>query len=321
MCNLLIGRQAAALPIAFVLALACSIAAAAEPTDAPIAILVEADTGNVLFERRSAEPFAPGSMSKLMTLAVVFRALKSGKIHRNTGVTVSENAWRKGGAMARGPSMFLPLGGKVSIDDLVRGTAIVSANDAAITLAEGISGSEDAFAKLMNNEAATLGLQQSTFKNATGIYDPQHQMSASDVALLARHVVKEFPDYYAVFAQREFTSNKVLLTNRNPLLGSQLDADGLITGFVEGSGYGMVFSATRNGRRVIGMVMGLKSREERAYEARRLLAYGFGDVDLRSPPSHKKASNRQPKHWQAKQFECRNYFPGAGVVLTVPCME
>ena len=321
LCHLLKGRHAAALAIAVVLALACCMAAANEPTDAPIAILIEADTGNVLFERRSAEPFPPGSMSKLMTLAVVFRALKSGAIDRNVGVTVSENAWRKGGAMARGPSMFLPLGGKASIDELVRGTAIVYANDGAIALAEGISGSEDAFVKAMNDEATTLGLQKSTFTNATGIYDPHHQMSARDLVLLAGHIVKEFPDHYAVFAQQESTSNKVPLINRNPLLGTHLGADGLVTGYVEGSGYGIVFSAVRNRRRLIGMVMGLKSREERTYEASRLLAYGFEDVELKAPPADKEASNKQPEHGQATQFECRNYFPGAGVVLAVPCME
>jgi serine-type D-Ala-D-Ala carboxypeptidase (penicillin-binding protein 5/6) len=321
LCNLVMVRRAAA-SVAVLLAFASSVASAADATDAPIAILMDADTGNVLFERRADEPFAPGGMSKLMTLTLVFRELKAGRIDRNGYLPVSENAWRKGGPASKSPTMFLPLGGRVSIDELVRGTAIVSANDGAIALAEGISGSEDAFAKLMNDEARALGLQQSTFRNSTGIYDAQHQMSARDIVLLARHIVKEYPDYYAVFGQRDFTFNRVPLTNHNPLLQSHPGVDGIATGFVQGSGYGIAFSAMRNGRRLIGMVMGLKTREQRAREASRLLAYGFGDAEsTASSPTPDNASRTQSENRLAPQFECRNYFPSAGVVLDVPCME
>ena len=249
--------------------------ASAFTTKAPRAILVEAATGAVLFQSRADELAAPASMSKLMTLAVLFKAMKDGKISPSDEFVMSENAWRTGGAPSRTSAMFVPINTKARVDELIQGIAVQSGNDAAISVAEGIAGSEGAFAKLMTAEARRIGMPQSTFGNATGLPNAQQLMTARELAILARYLVIEYPDRYAVFGQREFLYRKHRFFNRNPLLSLDIGADGLKTGHTKEAGYGLVASAIREGKRLIVVVMGLENENQRRDEAARLLEWGF----------------------------------------------
>src|SRR5205807_9570207 len=190
------------------------------------------------------------SMSKLMTIEVVLHTIEEGKLKWDDEMTIAENAWRKGGAPSGGSAMFAALHSRVSVLDLLHGVMIQSGNDACITLAEGIAGSELAFAELMNARAKELGLTQSHFANATGIHDPDHNMTARELAKLAQHIIKTYPDAYKIYAEREFTWNKVRQQNRNPLLAMNIGADGLKTGYTKEAGYGLTSSAVNNGLRL-----------------------------------------------------------------------
>ncbi len=239
------------------------------------AILIDADSGAVLFQHNADELAPPASMSKLMTLAVTFRALKQGTIKPEDEFLMSEFAWRTGGGPSGTSAMLVPVNTRVRVEELIKGVIIQSGNDAAIALAEGISGSEGAFAKQMNDEARRLGLTKSTFTNSTGLYQPGHQMTARELALLGRYLIREFPDYYAIFSVRDFPYRKHKFINRNPLLFMNIGADGMKTGFVKESGYGIVGSARQGERRLILVINGLATQEDRKEEARRLFEWGF----------------------------------------------
>src|SRR3954470_3725771 len=251
-------------------------------TDAPTAILIEAGSGSVLFEKNPDELRPPSSMLTLMTAEVVFRALKQGEIKLTDQYLVSENAWRKGGAPAGGPTMFAAIHSRVSVDDLLRGAIIQNGNDSCMILAEGIAGSEKAFAEIMTKRARELGLTKSTFANASGLPDPGNRMTVRELAKLARHIIQNYPDFYKLFNEREFTWNKIRQQNRNALLNSLEGADGLKTGFTKDGGYGMVGSAVQNGMRLIVVVNGLDDPDDRLSEAKKLLEWGFRNFEART---------------------------------------
>jgi serine-type D-Ala-D-Ala carboxypeptidase (penicillin-binding protein 5/6) len=230
-------------------------------TKARNAILMDYETGSVLFQKAADDLVPPAS--------------KDGKVKPTDEYVMSENAWRKGGAPSGTSAMFVPLNTKAKVEEYIQGIVVQSGNDACIAIAEGMAGSEVAFAKQMEDEARRLGLKKSTFRNATGLDDPEHLMTARDLALLAQHLVRDYPDRYPIFSQKEFLYLKHKFYNRNPLLGSELSVDGLKTGHTQTAGYGIVFSATNEGRRLIGVVMGLADEKERKEEGRRLLEWGI----------------------------------------------
>jgi D-alanyl-D-alanine carboxypeptidase (penicillin-binding protein 5/6) len=250
--------------------------------DAPTAILMEATSGSILFEKNADELRAPSSMMKLMTAEVVFHAVKQGDIKLSDEYRISENAWRRGGAPAGGSTMFAALNSKVSVDDLLHGAIIQSGNDSCIALAEGMAGNERIFATdIMTKRARELGLTQSTFANSNGLPDPGNKMTVRELAHLARHIILDYPEFYKLFGEKEFTWNKIRQQNRNPLLNSLEGADGLKTGYTKEGGYGMVGSAAQNGTRLIVVVNGLEDPDDRATEAKKMLEWGFRNFETR----------------------------------------
>jgi D-alanyl-D-alanine carboxypeptidase (penicillin-binding protein 5/6) len=250
--------------------------------DAPTAILIEASSGSVLFEKNADELRAPSSMMKLMTAEVVFHAIKQGDVKLTDEYRVSENAWRKGGAPAGGSTMFAAIHSKIAVDDLLHGAIIQSGNDACMVLAEGMAGNERAFAEIMTKRARELGMTQSTFANSNGLPDPGNKMTVRELAKLARYVIQTYPEFYKLFGEREFTWNKIRQQNRNPLLLSLEGADGLKTGYTKEGGYGMVGSAVQNGLRLIVVVNGLEDPDDRASEAKKMLEWGFRNFEARA---------------------------------------
>jgi D-alanyl-D-alanine carboxypeptidase (penicillin-binding protein 5/6) len=250
--------------------------------DAPTAILTEASSGAVLFEKNADELRAPSSMMKLVTAEVVFHAIKQGDIKLTDEYRVSENAWRRGGAPAGGSTMFAALNSKISVDDLLHGAIIQSGNDACIVLAEAMAGNERAFAEVMTKRARELGLTRSTFGNSNGLPDPGNKMTVRELATLARYIIQTYPEFYKLFGEKEFTWNKIRQPNRNPLLNSLEGADGLKTGFTKEGGYGMVGSAVQNGTRLIVAINGLEDPEDRATEAKKMLEWGFRNFEVRT---------------------------------------
>lgn len=244
-------------------------------TRAKRAILMDADSGAVLYQQNADELAPPASMSKLMTLEVLFQAMKQGKVKPEDEFLMSEYAWRTGGAPSGTSAMFVPINTKARVDELIQGIIVQSGNDASIAVAEALGGTEQGFAKMMEDEARRIGLSKSTFRNATGLHDAEHLMTARELAILARHIIREHPEHYKIFAQREFPYRKHKFFNRNPLLGDDaLGVDGLKTGHTKEAGYGIVVSSVSEGRRLIGVVMGLADEKERREEARRLLEWG-----------------------------------------------
>lgn len=239
-------------------------------TIAKQAILIDADTKTVLLEKNSQEQMPTSSMSKVLTAYMVFEALKANRISLDTTYTVSEKAWR-----IQGSKMFVPLNAQVKVDDLLQGVIVHSGNDACIVLAEGLAGSEEAFSENMNKKAQTFGMKNSHFMNASGWPDPQHYSTAYDLAILAYHLIHDFPEYYHYYSQKEFTYNGIKQGNRNPLLYRNIGADGLKTGHTDIGGYGLIGTAIQNGRRLIVVLNGLASMQERADESARLLSWGF----------------------------------------------
>jgi D-alanyl-D-alanine carboxypeptidase (penicillin-binding protein 5/6) len=248
---------------------------------APHAILIDAENGGVLFERDADKLIFPASLGKLMTAEYVFNEIKEGRIKLTDEYMVSENAWRKGGAPSHGSTMFAAIYSKVPVDDLIHGMIIQSANDACIVLAEGIAGNEAAFAEKLTERARAIGLPKSVFTNSNGLPDPGEQVTTRELGMLARHIIRTYPDFYQLFGQADYTWNKIRQQNRNPLLGAMAGADGLKTGFTKEAGYGLVGSAVQNGLRLIVVVNGVATAKERADEAKKLLEWGFRNFEQR----------------------------------------
>lgn len=244
-------------------------------TSAPHAFLLDADNGTVLLNVNGDELMAPASMAKIMTIEVVANAIEEGRLALSDEFVVSENAWRRGGALSGGSTMFAQLNSMISLENLLRGIMVQSGNDACIIVAEGMAGTEEVFAQIMTNRARDLGLEKSVFRNATGLPDPEQKVTARELALLARHVMHSYPDIYRIYSETEFEWNKILQRNRNPLLSMNIGADGVKTGYTAESGYGLVGSAAQDGRRLIVVVNGLPTARERATEAQKLLMWGF----------------------------------------------
>ena len=244
--------------------------AEAYDTSAQAAILIDLQSGQELYAKNPDVPLHPASMSKLMTALMVFERLADGSLSLDDTLPVSEKAWRKGGS-----KMFVEVGSRVRVEDLLHGIIVQSGNDACIVVAEALAGSEEAFAEMMTRRAHELGLTHSTFKNASGWPDPEHLMSVRDLAKLATIIIQNYPQYYDIFGQKEFTYNNIRQHTRNPLLYEDIGADGLKTGHTDEAGYGLTASAVRDGRRLVIVLAGLQRPADRAREAERLLDYGF----------------------------------------------
>ena len=252
--------------------------AAAPQTGVPYALLIDFDTGATLLAKNADAPMSPASTTKILTAEIVFRAVAEGRLSLDDSAPISPRAAREGDAESGGSSMFAAAGSQVRVDDLLRGLVIASGNDAAIALAERVAGSEEAFAGLMNQRARELGMTRSHFANAWGGGDPRQRVTARDMARLAAYVIGAYPQFYRYFGEAEFAWNGVRQQNRNPLLAMNIGADGMKTGHLAQSGFGLVGSAVQNGRRLILVLNGARSEAERAREARRLLEWGFAAV-------------------------------------------
>ena len=284
-------RRLPAIHFAIAVAASASLSALCAPSTAlaqaqinvaaPHAILIDYDSGTVLFEKDADRATPPASMSKLITVAVVLREIKQGNIKLSDEIPISEFAWRRGGAPSGGSTMFAAIHSRVPVPDLLRGLIIQSGNDAAIAFAEAIAGNELAFSEKMNELARELGLKNSVFRNSNGLHHPEQIASVRDLATLAVHIIRTYPDFYKIFAEREFTWNKIRQQNRNPMLAMSLGVDGLKTGFIKESGYGIVASAVNGGQRLIVAINGAKNEKERVDDARRLLEWGFRAFDTR----------------------------------------
>ncbi|MDC3076087.1 D-alanyl-D-alanine carboxypeptidase [Paracoccaceae bacterium] len=258
-------------------------------TTAKTALVIDNTTGEVLLSKDINRSISPASMSKLMTLWMVFESLDEGKLEMHDTFKVSKKAWKKGGS-----KMFLREGESVKIKDLINGVIIQSGNDACIVLAEGLAGTEENFAELMNIRAKEIGLTNSNFKNSTGWPDPDHKMSSKDLVTLATKIREKYPSYYKIFNDLEFTWDGISQRNRNPLLSMNLGADGLKTGYTDEAGYGLIASAKQNERRITFVITGLKSIGQRAREAKGITTWAF------------------------KKFRLKTYFKKNGVILEAP---
>ncbi len=266
------------------LALAVTLSSAASQSfqsAAPYAVLLDSASGTVLYEKAADELMAPASMAKVATALVAFQEIAQGRLALDSEISISENAWRKGGGVSGGSTMFAQLNSRVKLSDILHGIIVQSGNDASIALAEAVAGDEATFARIMTERMRGLGLPKSVFRNATGMGDPQQKVTAREMALLADHIIKTYPEHYRIFGEREFIWNKIRQQNRNPLLTMDIGADGLKTGNIDESGYGLVGSAVQNGQRLIVVVNGLKTGRERANEARKLLEWGFRAFEAR----------------------------------------
>ena len=264
----------ATLALFLVLAVPPAAEAARIETNAREAILLDYDTGQVLYQKNADDPMPPASMTKIMTVFLAFERLADGRLKMEDEIPISEKAWRKGGS-----KMFVEIGSRVSVHDILHGIIVQSGNDAAIALAEAIAGTEEAFAELMTEEAAAIGIENATFRNATGWPDPEHRMTARGLAILAAETIRRFPEHYKIYAEETFTYNEIKQGNRNPLLYKGMGADGLKTGHTENAGYGLTASAKRGDRRLVMVVNGLDSVSQRASESERLIEWGFREFD------------------------------------------
>lgn len=250
---------------------ACPSFAESIETPAREAVIIDAGTGAVLFEKNARDRMPTSSMSKTMTMYMVFDVLKSGALKLTDELSVSEKAWRMGGS-----KMFIEVGKRIKVEDLVQGVVVQSGNDAAVVLAEGLGGTEESFAARMTAKAKEIGMTDSNFVNASGWPDPDHYSTAMDLATLGRHLINDFPEYYHYFSEKEFTFNNIHQPNRNPLLFKGVaGVDGIKTGHAEEAGYGMIASALRGDRRLILVVNGLANEKAREEESARLLEWGF----------------------------------------------
>ncbi len=252
-------------------------------TRATSAILIDADTGTILFSKNPDELIPPASLAKLMTMEVVFNAIKAGRLALQDEFLVSENAWRTGGAPSGTSTMFAELKSSIPLEDLIKGVVVQSANDGCIIIAEGMAGSEENFAQLMTERAREIGLEKSVFRNSTGLPADGQVVTVRELALLAQHLWRQYPEFYKYYAIKEFSWNNINQRNRNPLLGMNIGADGLKTGYTEESGYAIVGSVNRDGRRLFVAMSGMESQRQRAEEARKILDWGiraFERLDL-----------------------------------------
>jgi serine-type D-Ala-D-Ala carboxypeptidase (penicillin-binding protein 5/6) len=257
--------------------------AGAFESQAKQAILLDATAGAILYEKDADTAIPPASMSKLVTQALVFDALKKGDLKLEQEFEISENAWRTGGSPSGSSTMYAELHSKIKLDDLLHAAIIQSANDACIAIAEGMAGTEQAFTQRMAAKAKELGMTHSGFGNASGLPDPKQRMSVRDLSIIARYIISTHPDYFKIYSQPEFTWNKITQQNRNPLLKDYSGATGMKTGYTKEAGFGLVGSATRNGRQLLIVVAGLNSIGDRKSEAQRLLDWGFNQfktIDL-----------------------------------------
>nr|WP_155571903.1 D-alanyl-D-alanine carboxypeptidase family protein [Commensalibacter melissae] len=279
-------------------------------TLAQYAFIMDYNTGTVLMDKLADQPMHPSSLTKIMTCYIVFAMLRTGRLKLDQLLPVSEKAWKM-----QGSKMFVPLNGQVSVQDLIQGVVIQSGNDACIVLAEGIAGSEQQFVSMMNEMAPKMGLRNSHFMNCTGWPNSNHLMSARDIALIAYHLIHDYPEYYHFFSEKEFTFNKISQGNRNVLVDKGL-ADGLKTGHTDAGGYGLCASSERNGRRVIMVVNGLTSMNMRAHESERLIEWSFNQFE------NVKLFNKgdiveQAPVWMGAQ-EIVPLVAGENLVLTLP---
>lgn len=258
-------------------------------------VLMDADSGQILVEKNSQEQLPPASLTKMMTAYLVEAEIAKGNITPDDQVLVSVKAWK-----APGSRMFIKEGTSVSIEDLLRGIIIQSGNDASIAVAEHIGGSEEAFADLMTQHARALGMENTQFMNATGLPADGHFSSARDMAILANHIIQDYPEQYSVYAEKYFTYNNIRQPNRNKLLWRDKSVDGLKTGHTEEAGYCLVASAKRGGMRLISVVMGTKSEEARARESQKLLAYGFRYYETLKPYKAGEVLN-EPRVWAGEK--------------------
>jgi D-alanyl-D-alanine carboxypeptidase (penicillin-binding protein 5/6) len=247
----------------------------------PAAILLDAESDSILYEKNGDQLVAPASLAKLMTLEFLFREIKQGRVKPDDEYIISENAWRKGGAPSHGSTMFAAIHSRVKVSDLIQGIIVDSANDACIAVAEALAGNEASFGQLLTQRARAIGLETSTFTNSTGSSDPNLRVTAREMAELVRHIIHTYPDFYPYFSQRDFTWNNIHQQNRNPLLGMGIGADGLKTGETSEAGFSLVGSAIEDNFRLIVVVTGAKSDKERAEEAKKLLEFGFHDFQAR----------------------------------------
>lgn len=271
------GLAALGLALVGILALGIVRPAHAElfETRAKQAFMIDAETGTILFSKNPDDLIPPASLAKIMTMEVVFDALKSGRLTMDDTFYVSEHAWRTGGAVSGTSTMFAEIESSIRLEDLIQGVTVQSANDGCIIIAEGMAGSEENFATLMTERARAIGLEKSTFVNATGLPAPGQQVTVREMALLARHIWREYPGFYRYYAQEQFTWNGILQRNRNPLLKMDIGADGLQMGYAEEAGFGIVASAERGDRRLFVAMSGLASEAERAEEARKMIDWGM----------------------------------------------
>jgi D-alanyl-D-alanine carboxypeptidase (penicillin-binding protein 5/6) len=278
----LFSRPAGAIGAAvllFVTLISGSALGQAFQTSVPHAILIDAGTNTVLFEKGADDLVPPASTVKVLTAEIVFRELTEGRLKLDDEFSVSEYAWRNGGAPAGGSAMFLKVHSRARVEDLIRGLLIDSGNDAALVLAEGVAGSEEGFVMRMNKRGAELGLVKSRFGNPWGKASDDQKVTPREMAKLALHVIRTYPDFYKYFGEKEFAWNNIKQQNRNPLLTMSIGADGLKTGNIEKDNFGLVGSAIQEGRRLIVAVYGAKTAKERGEEARKLLQWGFRNFE------------------------------------------
>ncbi|MFS8038309.1 D-alanyl-D-alanine carboxypeptidase family protein [Xanthobacter sp. AM11] len=244
-------------------------------TSVPSAVLVDHETGTILYEKDADKRIAPGTLAKVMTAEVVFAQLRAGKIALDTPFVVSVNAWRRGGGPSGGAAMFAEVNKPAPVGELLAGALVVSGNDAAIALAEGVAGTESEFAQMMNGQARSIGMTGSDFRNATGFAEAGQVSTARDLATLASHIIRTYPDYYPVFARPGIEWSRIKQRNRNVLLDAGVGADGLQVGWLKDAGYHALGSAVQNGQRLVVVVLGARSEKERLEETRKLLEWGF----------------------------------------------
>ncbi|MEW9807950.1 D-alanyl-D-alanine carboxypeptidase family protein [Mesorhizobium sp. ZMM04-5] len=244
-------------------------------TRAKQVMMIDAETGTILYSKDADKLIPPASLAKLMTMEVVFHALKVGRLKMDDKFAVSKNAWTKGGAKAGGSTMFAKVKSEIPVEDLIKGVIVQSANDGCIVLAEGLAGTEENFAKMMTERARQIGMPKSVFKNSNGLPAEGQVVTMNELVHLARHIWQEYPEYYRFYGIREFTWNKITQPNRNPLLEMEIGADGMKTGYTEASGYAIVGSVQRGGNRVFAAMSGMSSEMERAEESRKLLEWGL----------------------------------------------